>query len=325
MQFACIILISPKNTFAKANTKVDIINANNNSNTDAIRTSNTITTPNNAYLDFNIKNCDQETKKNIQFTFQFVNFLIKYALMDSKFDTLLTDGISKDAIDLFLSLSSKLDISTISKFPQTIVTINGAPGAGKGTNTRTIMRHLDIVDEPIIASDLLKVDPVLLERINQGLLINDNDVVYVTLKKLLECGKNGINSIILDGYPRTKMQAEIISVLKFFSENLLNIPMRVISVVFTVDAKTSIARQLHRGQEALHYNENLAESSHERVEVRPTDLDQNSAFVRYNQFVEKTLPGIRFLKTHSEYYEIDACGSFDEVKQKIEKELIPNN
>lgn len=270
-------------------------------------------------------NNDKEANNVAQFSFKFVNFLIKYIIMDSKFDKLLSDGVSQNAIDLFLSLHSKLFINKDVKFPKTIVTINGAPGAGKGTNTRTIMRHLNIIHEPIVVSDLLKVDPVLLERINQGLLINDEEVITVTFKKLIECGEQGIQDIILDGYPRTQMQAESMSLLKFYSENILDATMRLISVVFVVDAKTSISRQLQRGQEALHYNEHLDESSPDRIEVRPTDLDKNSAFTRYYQFVEKTLPGIRYMQTHSEYYEIDARGSFDEVKQRIEVTLHKNN
>ena len=42
------------------------------------------------------------------------------------------------------------------KFPAEIFWLNGAPGAGKGTQTEFIMEFRDLTEKPIIVSELLK-------------------------------------------------------------------------------------------------------------------------------------------------------------------------
>ena len=42
------------------------------------------------------------------------------------------------------------------KFPAEIFWLNGAPGAGKGTQTAFIMEFRDLTEKPIIVSELLK-------------------------------------------------------------------------------------------------------------------------------------------------------------------------
>ena len=65
----------------------------------------------------------------------------------------------KDAQLIFQSvwqnLESELDGDNM-RFPAETFWLNGAPGAGKGTQTAFIMEFRDFTEKPIVVSDLLK-------------------------------------------------------------------------------------------------------------------------------------------------------------------------
>jgi adenylate kinase family enzyme len=91
----------------------------------------------------------------------------------------------------------------------------------------------------------------------------------------------------------------------------------MISVVLLIDERASIQRQLARGKEAMEHNSKAADKESERIEVRKTDRDPELARLRYSEFYEKTHPALRLLRKFMDYYEIDAKGSFDEVRDRI--------
>lgn len=207
------------------------------------------------------------------------------------------------------------------KLPRTIVWVNGAPGAGKGTNTRNIMRVMGISTRPIIVSDLLH-SPEFQQKIDQGLLIDDEEVTYLVFKRIVEESHNEVG-IIIDGYPRTLIQAECASLLqhKVGAERL-----REVTVVLLVDERTSILRQKTRGQEAIEHNNQVQSSGHGELQtVRATDMNDDVARARYAAFRDQTLSALKVMKKCSNYYDIDAKGSFDEVRGRIYEALKKEN
>ena len=91
------------------------------------------------------------------------------------------------------------------KFPAEIFWLNGAPGAGKGTQTEFIMEFRDLTEKPIIVSELLK-SPEARKKIDAGLLAGDREVTKLVLRTLLSPEYE--SGAIVDGYPRTKSQVE---------------------------------------------------------------------------------------------------------------------
>src|SRR5215467_3231916 len=96
-----------------------------------------------------------------------------------------------------------------------IVILLGNPGAGKGTQSRAIMRQLGIPQ--ISTGDMLR-DAVARqtsfgkeakERMDAGELVSDEIVNGIVAERILreDCAKG----FILDGYPRTVQQAETFS------------------------------------------------------------------------------------------------------------------
>ncbi len=94
----------------------------------------------------------------------------------------------------------------------TVVVLLGAPGAGKGTQAPVLAAHLGV---PILASgDLLRAavaagTPLGLEAnryMSRGQLVPDETIVGIFLDQLEGAGAE--RGAILDGFPRTRAQAE---------------------------------------------------------------------------------------------------------------------
>ena len=93
----------------------------------------------------------------------------------------------KDAQLIFQTLWHELEQEMGSdnlKFPAEIFWLNGAPGAGKGTQTEFIMEFRDLTEKPIIVSEILK-SPEARKKIDAGLLAGDREVTKIVFKALL--------------------------------------------------------------------------------------------------------------------------------------------
>ncbi|MDR0418055.1 MAG: nucleoside monophosphate kinase [Puniceicoccales bacterium] len=249
-------------------------------------------------------------KEGIKMLSDGINFL-----QNGRYGKLVKDGkfiASFQATMLFCRIWSRLlEENRRILFPVQVVWVNGAPGAGKGTNTRNVMRALSISARPIIVSDLLKGNEFQ-EKIERGMLVDDEDVVYAVFKRMVENSHSG--SVIIDGFPRTFIQAECIQLLQ---EQLKPDSIHMIAVVLLIDERTSIQRQIARGKEAIEYNAKIVDTGGEKKEVRKTDKDPELARRRYSEFCEKTHPALKLLRKLGDYHEINAKGSFDEVHDYI--------
>lgn len=215
-------------------------------------------------------------------------------------------------------------------FPKEIFWLNGAPGAGKGTNTDFIMQFRDLTAPPLVVSELLK-SPEARKKIDAGMLVGDREVIQVILCKLLEpTYKSGA---VVDGFPRTKVQVECVKLLynkltalrnKYANtphEDYFKKPHYHIVVLF-VDEKESVKRQLSRGKKAQLHNEEVRESGvGTLMEVRATDLDPGAALNRYRTFKEKTYDALKDLREIFFYHFINAHGTIEEVRERINREL----
>ena len=216
------------------------------------------------------------------------------------------------------------------RFPKEIFWLNGAPGAGKGTNTNFIMQYRDLTAPPLVVSALLK-SPEAQKMKDAGMLVGDREVIEIMLQKLLDpIYKTGA---VVDGFPRTKVQVECVKLLyqklidlrNKFKETLycehFKKPHFHIVVLF-IDEKESVKRQMNRGVEAQAHNEEVRESGVGEIEeLRPTDLDPEAALNRYRTFKEKTYGALKDLREIFFYHFINAHGTIEAVRQRIDDEL----
>ena len=245
----------------------------------------------------------------------------------------LTDLEIKDAHLIFQSawVDIEEDIGRENlRFPKEIILLCGAPGAGKGTNTAFITKARGLTCPPVVISALLD-SPEAKRLKDAGAMVGDREVMGLLLRELMKPAYR--DGVILDGFPRTRVQVEC---LKMLVDKMLQLrreyygtplgihfrqPTIHIMVLF-VDEKESIARQLKRGRETRLHNEEVLRTGVGTLwEDRATDHDEALAQRRYRVFNEQTWDALQSLKEIFHYHFINAEGTFADVEQNITAEL----
>ena len=215
-------------------------------------------------------------------------------------------------------------------FPKEIMWLGGAPGSGKGTNTPFILRERGLTAAPIVVSDLLDT-PEMRALKDRGKFVRDREVIEALLRKLLEPAYQ--TGVVVDGFPRTKVQAEAV---KLLHDQIMQLratywgtptgkrfrrPIFRITVLF-VGEPTSVERQLRRGREIHAHNEQVRRTGlGELVELRPTDIDEALARNRYRTFKELTYEALTSLQRHFHYHFVNADAPLAEVEKSINAEF----
>jgi len=216
------------------------------------------------------------------------------------------------------------------RFPREIIWLGGAPGAGKGTNTPFIAETRDLTAPPIVISSLL-TSPQAVNIKNAGKMVGDREVIGLLFQELLLPEYH--DGVIIDGFPRTKVQVEC---LKMFYHAMLDLhgeflatpssrffrkPMFRIALLF-VGEEVSVQRQLKRGLEIKDHNREVRETGVGKLqEERVTDIDPSLCRNRYRTFKETTFDALQSLRKIFHFHYIDAEGTIAEVQQNILREF----
>lgn len=216
------------------------------------------------------------------------------------------------------------------RFPREIIWLGGAPGSGKGTNTPYIVQTRGITAPPIVISKLLTT-PEANKIKDSGGMVGDRQVVNLLLFELLNSVYE--TGVVVDGFPRTKVQVEC---LKLFYHKMVELrkeflktqigeyfkqPMFHLVLLF-VDEKVSVERQLSRGREMRIHNKKVKASGvGELQEERSTDYAEEAARKRYSVFKQTTYEALKSLRKIFHYHFIDASLPIDEVQRSISEEF----
>lgn len=239
----------------------------------------------------------------------------------------------KDASLIFESVWSDMEASCEPgelRFPSEIFWLNGAPGAGKGTQTAFIQKTRDLTAPPIVVSSLLK-SPEAQRLIDAGMMVGDKEVTQLVFRELLDPQQR--SGAVVDGYPRTKVQ---VICLKLLFEKLMELRKQAKAkgseesfprptfhiVVLFVDEAESVRRQLRRGRQLQESNREVSSSGIGTVtKPRQTDLSEEAARNRYRTFKEVTYESLITLRQVFHFHYINAHGSIEEVQERILNEL----
>lgn len=216
------------------------------------------------------------------------------------------------------------------RFPKELILLGGAPGAGKGTQTRFISNLRGLTCEPIVVSSLLN-SPQAKKIKDTGGMVGDREVVGLLFRELLK--EEYRDGAILDGFPRTTVQVECLKLLTHEMNELwrthhttpLATQFRkptIHVVILFVEEAVSIKRQIQRGRDIMRHNEEVMSTGVGTLqEVRSTDLEEETARRRYKVFKEQTWAALTSLKERFFYHFINAQGSVQDVEQNIKQEL----
>jgi adenylate kinase len=245
----------------------------------------------------------------------------------------ITDLEIKDAQIIFSAVWQRLEADVGLqglRFPKEIILLGGAPGAGKGTNTHFIAKTRGLTCGPIVISALLD-SPEARRLKDAGSMVGDREVMDLLFRKLLLPEYR--DGVILDGFPRTKVQVECLKLLvdkmhglrREFYKTPLGIHFRqptIHNMVLFIDETTSVSRQLKRGLDVRAHNKEVRRTGiGTLLEERSTDFDKALAQRRYRVFKEQTWDALQELKEIFHYHFVNAQGSFAEVEKNIVREL----
>jgi len=245
----------------------------------------------------------------------------------------VTDLEIKDAQIIFSAVWQRLETEVGRehlRFPKEIILLGGAPGAGKGTNTRFIGKSRGLTCGPIVVSSILDT-PEARQLKDAGVMVGDREVIDILFHRLLKPEYR--DGVILDGFPRTKVQVECLKLLvdkmhalrREFYNTPLSIHFRQPTIhimVLFVDESTSVARQLRRGVEVRAHNKEVRRTGiGVLLEERATDFDKALAQRRYRVFKEQTWDALQELKEIFHYHFVNAQGTLPEVEKNILHEL----
>lgn len=239
--------------------------------------------------------------------------------MNEKFEA--TDENNPEAVSLFNTIWSGIEKElgeAALTFPREIFWLNGAPGAGKGTQTATILDALGYSAAPVVMSDLLQT-PEMKAIKDAGGLVGDKDVIALLFRTLIRPEYR--NGVLVDGFPRTAGQVACLKLLKKKLDALhASAPEKFAKPSFNilmlfVTEHESVERQLKRGREM----------KAQGLPVRETDLDPEKTRTRYRVFEEMTLRPLESLKGVFPYFHIDSLGTIEEISANIRKTLSARN
>lgn len=211
---------------------------------------------------------------------------------------------------------------TAESLPQEITWLSGAPGAGKGTNSKFISEICGYKAPSIVVSSLLE-QPEFKRIKDAGGIVDDASVFKLLTAELAKPQYR--NGVVVDGFPRTQSQAEWLASLhrKLSSGNKKSPKFNFI--MLNVDEETSIARQLARGAAIRAQNSIIKSTGGLLMEERATDICGIAAKVRYQGFIEKYEAISQTLAINQfSCHVVDAGASVESVRQSLKSYLTPS-
>lgn len=191
------------------------------------------------------------------------------------------------------------------------------PAAGKGTLSNMLSKSFGYVS--LSTGDMLREraneDSSLKEKMMSGKLIDD-ETVFEALKAKLN--KLGDTPYILDGFPRTVMQAVMydellqelgkeLGVVIYLDVDKEELKNRVVTRLICPKCKTSYST---RNEELLPKNEGVCDTCN--VELIQREDDKEEVFnSRYSEYVEKTSPLVDYYESKGLLERIDKVTASD--------------
>jgi len=205
----------------------------------------------------------------------------------------------------------------------------GPPGSGKGTQAKRLaslhgVPHIstgDMLREAIAEGTELgrQAGPIMAS----GALVPDELMMGIIRDRL---GKSdAAEGFILDGFPRTVVQAEKLdSIVGNGDKGLrvlqLLVPDEVIVKRIALRRSCPSCGAIYHLETAPPANDTVCDRDGVELMARPDD-NETAVRKRLEAFHRQTLPVATFYKSQSKLREVDGIGPVDEVFERIEKSL----
>lgn len=207
------------------------------------------------------------------------------------------------------------------------IIILGPPGSGKGTQAKILSENYGIPH--ISTGDLLRehilkgtrIGLIVKEYVEQGKLVPDDLMIDLVLKKLIEISKYD-RGYILDGYPRTILQAEALEKTNVKPEVVLDIKLSEEECVKRLTNRRYClnCREIYNLLlKPPKFNE-ICDKCNSKLLHRDDDKE-DVIRRRFREYYEKTKPVIEYYIIIGKLIEVDGIGSVEEVNKRILEKL----
>lgn len=206
----------------------------------------------------------------------------------------------------------------------------GPPGSGKGTQAKRLASRFDIPH--ISTGDMLReavADGTELGKqaapiMASGGLVSDDLMIGIINDRLAK--SDAQKGFILDGFPRTLVQAEKLDGIVGNGTD----PLRVLQLLVPDDAivrRITLRRTCAQCGAIYHLenqppaNDNVCDRCGAEVIARPDDTEE-AVRKRLDAFHKQTMPVATYYKAKNILREVDGVGPLDVVFERIETSLV---
>lgn len=211
-----------------------------------------------------------------------------------------------------------------------IIVLIGAPGAGKGTQARLLQERLGIlqISTGDMFREMKKADTPLANQVREilesGKLVSDE----LTFQMVEERTSRGdcIGTYILDGFPRTTIQAEMLERLaenqnKEIKTILIDVPLENLEKRMTGRRSCPVCGEIYNIYFKPPKNDGFCDLHPETNLKHRADDYEEKVKVRLATYEENTKPLIDYYKGANRLEIVDGTGEVETIHRKV-KEII---
>ena len=209
-----------------------------------------------------------------------------------------------------------------------IIVLMGAPGAGKGTQARLLQERLGLpqISTGDIFRALAQLDTPLAREVREiqrsGRLLPDDLVIRVVEERTARDDCRG--GYILDGFPRTPVQAEMLEHLAARQGNqieaiLVDVPYDLLEKRLTGRRNCPICGEIYNVYFKRPKFDNRCDFHPEQELVHRADDAPEKIRIRLKTYETETAPLLDYYRSTGRLHRVDGQDPAEEIYSKIEK------
>ena len=209
-----------------------------------------------------------------------------------------------------------------------IILLMGAPGAGKGTQARLLQEHLHLpqISTGDIFRALSQTRSPLAEEVRAlqqaGRLIPDDVVIRVVEDRTSQADCD--NGFVLDGFPRTAAQAEMLEGLatrqgKSLSVILIEVPVERLEKRMTGRRSCPVCGEIYNVYFRAPKNDSRCDLHPDAQLIHRADDDEEKVRVRLETFNRETAPVLEYYQQTGRLQRVDGTQDPEWIYSAIEQ------
>ncbi len=211
-----------------------------------------------------------------------------------------------------------------------IIVLIGAPGAGKGTQARLLQERRSIpqISTGDMFREMKTLDTPLALEVQEimasGKLISDDLTYKIVRERTSKSDTAG--TYVLDGYPRTAVQAEQLEELakeqgKEIQAIEVDVPREELMKRLTGRRSCPVCGEIYNIYSKPPENDGFCDEHPEAILEHRADDSEEKVQVRLETYDELTKPLLEYYERSGRLKKIDGTGEIEEIYEKID-ELI---